>query len=100
MYDKKATYGSSLILREYMQRKFKGLPIDIIYFVSFQEFEKYMRLTGYGIKTTEVINEILDDIRLFSSYQHTDYSAILRNWIIVNFSHMEAIIEEGLNNET
>jgi len=99
MYNKKATYGSSLVLKTYMRKKFSYIPEDIIYFVTFQEFEKYMRLSSYGVTTPDIINDIMDDVKTFCLYYQEDYSDDLKNWMSVNFSHMESVIEEGLSNE-
>lgn len=72
-------------------------PIELSMFIAFQEFEKYMRLRSYDIDQPEILNSILNDISMMSSFYDKDYAEKIKPWLTVNFLHMEEVIDEGGN---
>lgn len=86
-------YGGSLILSRLARNSYPSIGNEIMYFVAFQEFDKYVRYISYGIARKAIIDEICHDVEAINSvFKHTSTPANIRKWITANFSYVYGLI--------
>lgn len=93
-------YGGSLIVSRLLAKDYSSMGIDIAYFISFQEFDKYVRYISYGIPLGSIVDEICNDIASINShYAHTSIPGNIKRWITANFSYAYGLMSEDDSDE-
>lgn len=87
-FDDSAFHGASLILSNKIFLKYEQLSPEMGYFITLEEFNKYVRYRSYGIEEYKIINEIKNDIIEFNMYTKNALPVDLDIWVSANFSNM------------
>ncbi len=87
-FDDNALHGASLILSNKIFVKYGQLSQQLGYFITLQEFDKYVRYRSYGISEINILKEINNDISDFNVYTKNALPTDLEVWIAANFSNM------------
>lgn len=86
-------YGGSLILSRLARNNYPSISNELMYFVAFQEFDKYVRYISYGIARKAIIDEIYSDIEDINSvFRNTSTPDNIKKWITANFSYVYGLI--------
>lgn len=87
-FDDNALHGASLILSNKIFLKYEQLSQQLGYFITLQEFNKYVRYRSYGISELNILKEIDNDILAFNVYTKNALPPDLDIWVAANFSNM------------
>lgn len=86
-------YGGSLILSYMLKRDYNDIGDELTYFISFQEFDKYIRYIDYGVPLSKILAEVKADIESLNEYTKSEFdiSKVVR-WITVNFGSIYLLV--------
>lgn len=87
-FDDNALHGSSLILSNKIFLKYEQISPQLGYFITLEEFNKYVRYRSYGISEVNTLKEIKNDIIAFNQYTKNALPIDLDIWVAANFSNM------------
>ena len=87
-FDDNALHGSSLILSNKIFLKYEQISPELGYFITLEEFNKYVRYRSYGISEVNTLKEIKNDIIAFNQYTKNALPIDLDVWVAANFSNM------------
>lgn len=87
-FDDNSLHGASIILSTKIFTRFPQLCNELGYFITLEEFNKYVRYKSYGIEEHKILLEIQEDISNFNTYTKNAMPVDLESWIASNFPNM------------